>query len=57
MVCADWGAVLVVGERAVHAVAPNRREERMAEDLPQDGLVAVVKSDCPTCAMAVGDAW
>ena len=24
----------------------------MADDLPRDGLVAVVKRDCPTCVLA-----
>src|SRR6476646_5898789 len=35
---------------AVHSVMKHRAEGRMST-LPEDGLVAVVKRDCPTCVM------
>src|ERR1700751_4983880 len=46
--------VLAARVRAVHSVAAANREERqpMTDSLPQDGLVAVVKRDCPTCVLA-----
>ncbi len=44
---------LAVVARQVHAAAKSERSVAMirAADVPQDGLVAVVKRDCPTCVM------
>src|SRR3954463_8012935 len=41
---------LAVAARRVHAAAKRKRSVAMSP-VPQDGLVAIVKRDCPTCVM------
>src|SRR6266446_3499202 len=46
-------AALAAGTLAVHPHGRKTLGSAMADQLPPDGLVAVVKRDCPTCVLAV----
>jgi hypothetical protein len=51
-------AALAVGALAVHPRGGTTVGGAMTDQLPRDGLVAVVKRDCPTCvltALVLGD--